>query len=371
MRYPDFLNSVRGCYLGVGVGDALGVPVETMSHEAIMAATGGAGITGYVEPMQTRVRDTKGLPKGSTSDDTQLTLVTNHSLVQRRGFDIVDQGLCLVAEHERSTFGWGGTTTQAAIDIKRWRDSEGKEGRHPECPAPPPTPEFPGIGSGVAMRIAPLAVYALFGRGDSDKAAMMFLSHAMDLGLMTHGDPRASFAAVALGHAIAAFAEASVNPPRARLRDTLPARIVAQVKDAERMYRHFRKNEDTLSGRLENAFALLDDPVTLRTKVNASFAAIDSVPFAIATALRHEHDFAAAVLEGVNAGKDTDTVGSMVGAMLGARVSEYGIPPQWQNGLRDFDALLKEADDISMVCFNLDPDDAKRVLSPDDRDKAH
>src|SRR5512142_3055186 len=89
----EFLESIRGGFVGLGVGDALGVPVETLSHEAILAATGGKGVDGYIEPKQTRVKDTGNLPPGSTSDDTQLALVTSRSLCRCRGFSLRDQGL--------------------------------------------------------------------------------------------------------------------------------------------------------------------------------------------------------------------------------------------------------------------------------------
>ncbi|HTM68363.1 MAG TPA: ADP-ribosylglycohydrolase family protein [Candidatus Binatia bacterium] len=351
-----FLDSVRGGFIGLGTGDALGVPVETMSHEAILAATGGSGITDYIAPKQLRVKDTLNLPPGSTSDDTQLALVTNRSLVRCRGFNLDDQGMGLVEEFEASTFGWGGTTTDAAKAIKLWRDTKGKQGRHPSIPAPPPAKEGSSAGSGPAMKVYPLAAYCLFGR-DSDKAAAMFLAHAMDLGLMTHGDPRACIASVALGQAIAGFHERSDVT-------AIAARVEKAVAHAESQYRFFRPYQPPFSSYLARAFALLDDPVALRTEVNASFLAVHSIPFAIATALRHHGDFRGGVLEAVNAGKDTDTVGSMVGAMLGSQVGLSGIPPQWIAGLRDRTKILAEADALAMMLYGIDPDDPKRRIAP-------
>jgi len=362
-----FLDSVRGGFIGLGIGDALGVPVETMSHEAILAATGGEGVTDYIAPKQLRVKDTAGLPPGSTSDDTQLALVTNRSLVRSRGFNLDDQGLGLVAEYEASTFGWGGTTTEAAKAIKKWRDSGGKEGRHPASPAPPPTKEGASAGSGPAMKVFPLAAYCLFGR-DSDKAAAMFLAHAMDLGLMTHGDPRACIASVALGQAIAGF---HASAGASDVRSAVIARVEAAVAHAEAQYRFFRPYQPPFSSYLRRAFALLDDPVALRTEVNATFLAVHSIPFAIATALRHPGDFRGGIIEAVNAGKDTDTIGSMVGAMLGSQVGFRSIPAGWIDGLREKDRILAEADDLCLMMHGYDPDDARRVIAPWDVDKLH
>lgn len=364
----ELLHGVRGGYVGLGVGDALGVPVETMTHEAILAATGGEGITGYIAPKQTRVKDTENLPPGSTSDDTQLARVTGRSLVRCRGFNIVDQGHALVEEFEASTFGWGGTTTEAARQIKAWRDTNGQTGRHPAHPAPPPKSDGASAGSGPAMKIFPLAAYCLFGR-DADE--MAFLAHAMELGMMTHGDLRASIASVALGHAVAAFARAPRSADDRSLREAVCAHLMEVVGRTERMYVFARPQYPPFSDHLSRAFGLLDDPAALREQVNTSFLAVASVPFAIATAIRHPNDFRKAVLEGVNAGRDTDTVGSMVGAMLGARVGLGGIPAEWVDGLRAKDAILAEADELCMVMHGFDPLDAKRVLPWWERDKLH
>ena len=138
LTLTQFAQKVRGAFVAAAVGDALGVPVERYSAEEILVATGGEGVIGYLEPSMTRVADTQGLPKGSTSDDTQLMRVTARSLTRSKGFNLHDQGLCLVEEFERSKFGWGGTTKAAAAAIKQWRDTDGKEGRNPETPAPPP-----------------------------------------------------------------------------------------------------------------------------------------------------------------------------------------------------------------------------------------
>lgn len=372
-----FLESVRGGFLGLAIGDALGVPVETMSHDAILAATGGEGVTGYMLPKQTRVKDTENLPPGSTSDDTQLALVTAGSLVRSRGFNLVDQGHALVDAYESSVFGWGGTTRDAAVAIKAWRDSDGRDGRHPDSPAPPPQTDGASAGSGPAMKIFALAAYDLFGR---DVAAdPVFLAHAMELGLMTHGDPRAVIASVALGHAIGCFAAEDRTPctvpggpgVRSAFVSRVIERVTHAVEQAESMYRFFRPKSPPFSANLARAFALLDDPVALRTEVNATFLAVHSVPFAIATALRHPDDFRAGVLEGVNAGKDTDTVGSMVGAMLGSRLGTVGIPRDWLRGLRDKDVVLAHADALFLLMHGDDPFDAKRLMPPWLRDELH
>lgn len=364
LELGQFAKKVRGAFLAAAIGDALGVPVETYSHEDILKATGGKGVSDYLEPSMTRVKDTQGLPKGSTSDDTQLMLVTAKSIVRSNGFNLYDQGICLVEEFERSKFGWGGTTKAAAAVIKLWRDTGGAQGRGPDVPAPPPAPPHYSNGSGPAMKVLPLAAYDLFGRHE-DAAEDAFLTHAMDLGMMTHGDVRAVIASVALGQAIAAFAEddppalAAMTPQERS--EAVALRVIARtmrfVTRAEEVYRYFRPEKPRFSERLAEAISLRNEPEKLRKTINTGFAAIESVPFAIATALRHPDDLCAGLLEGINAGKDTDTIGAMIGAMLGARSGPDAIPAKWVDGLRGHDAVLSIADQLCRVAYNYVPDD--------------
>ncbi len=373
-----FAKKVRGAFLASAVGDALGVPVETYSHEDILKATGGSGVTDYLDPSLTRVKDTQGLPKGSTSDDTQLMRVTARSLVRSNGFNIFDQGLCLVEEFERSKFGWGGTTKAAAQAMQLWRDSNGARGRGPDVPAPPPAPPHFSNGSGPAMKVLPLAVYDLFGRHESASEGA-FLSHAMDLGAMTHGDARAIIASVALGHAIAAFAED--DPPdwaelEPSYRDEAVAlRVIARTMRctlrAEETYRYFRPAVPRFSERLAEAISLRHDPDALRKHINTGFAAMESVPFAIVTALRHPNDVRAGLLEGVNAGRDTDTIGAMVGAMLGSRSGPDGIPAKWLDGLRECDGIVADADPLCLMAYGYTPFGDKDMLPPWTRVTVH
>ena len=57
---------------------------------------------------------------------------------------------------------------------------------------------------------------------------------------------------------------------------------------------------------------------------------------AIYAALRHRKDFANALAEVVGCGGDTDTMGAITGALVGARVGPAGIPESWRRNLKDY-----------------------------------
>ncbi len=329
---PTNIDKIRGCLAGVAIGDALGMPVETMTPEDIRAATGGQGVRGFLKPIQKRLRDTLDLEAGATTDDTQLTFAVARSLIECRTFVVEHQGTELVREFETSRFGWGRATTEAAKAIGEWRDwmigrTHVRGGRAPELPAPPPKKPGASCGNGVAMKVAPLA---LFRAVRDDGAIEPLMSEVMSLGLMTHGDPRASFAAVAMA---ALFTDLVLSDERldgGKLLNLARGRVMKWVEAAEFRYQFFRKDPDTLSARLATMFGSLRDLRLLRSRVGTGCFAPESVPFAIGVFLRHPADFRRGVLEAVNSGGDTDTTGSMVGALIGANIGLAGIPAEWQ-----------------------------------------
>jgi ADP-ribosylglycohydrolase len=214
-------------------------------------------------------------------------------------------------------------------------------GRSPEIPAPPPAKPGDGCGNGVAMKVAPLAVFHALTGGFPEP----FLSNVMALGLMTHGDPRASFAAGALGAAISAALMTRPAPL-----DGLVLRRLALKKATETAlqlefrYQFFRPNDDKLSARLEILPLVLGNLRSLRLRIGNGCFALESVPFAIGVFLRHPADFRQGVLEAVNAGGDTDTTASMVGALIGANVGLSGIPIDWQAAVPSTMKAMEMAD---------------------------
>ena len=86
----------------------------------------------------------------------------------------------------------------------------------------------------------------------------------------------------------------------------------------------------------------MDSADTLRKTAGCGFTALDSVAFSIGTFLRHPCDFRTGVLEAVNAGGDSDTHASIVGALIGLNCGLSAIPKEW----RDFSPLFQEAIEI-------------------------
>jgi ADP-ribosylglycohydrolase len=308
----------EGAMAGVAIGDGMGMPVETMRHEEIMALNDGKGVTGFMPVVQTKFPEMRGYQAAATTDDWQLTAAVARSLIRTGGkFDPED---CL-REHieewkiDNRTWGKGSRTAIAAI-IK---------GERKLTDPPESIPGKTGLGNGIIMKIAPLALVT------EARPEHSCMTDCWALGRLTHGDVRAAIGAYAvmrLMHAILRryFGYGDyVNP------DDLLRWLIWEVEVMESQYGDLKTPAgDTISGRLRRISGCLDSEGMVREKIGCGFVATETAPYVIATFLRHPTNFSAGVLEAVNAGGDADTNASIVGALIGLNVGLDGIPHEWE-----------------------------------------
>ncbi len=317
MKKEISLNRIHGCLLGVAIGDALGMPVETMSHDQIMLATSGLGIVDFIDPISGRDW-LVGLNAGDTTDDWQLTQTVAISLINNRGvFNLQDCANEHVKALGESTFGWG-KTTQTAIESIR-------DGRRKVDEPLPPVEKGKGCGNGIIMKISPIAI--VFEREK-------LWENIRALGGLTHPDIRASISAFAVAMFINNVLETSVlNTFRGLV---LLNHVIDEVQKIERSEGLI---DELVSERLR-LIREISDPVRLRSAVGCGFYANETAAFTIGTFLRHPTDFRAGVLEAVNAGGDTDTNASIVGALIGANRGLGIIPQNWRKFSPKFEGAL-------------------------------
>lgn len=68
---------------------------------------------------------------------------------------------------------------------------------------------------------------------------------------------------------------------------------------------------------------------------------------AVYCALKHPTDFRAAVVAAVNHSGDSDSTGSICGAILGASLGLDAIPAEWQEQVENRDELVRIADALA------------------------
>jgi len=332
MHNASLQSRFRGAFLGVAIGDGMGMPVETWKHDRIIKLNGGNGVTGFMSPVQTRLPETAKLAPGGTTDDWQLTAAIARSLVRMGGnFDLGD---CLqehIEEWKIDNGTWGKGSREAIAQLARGERS---------MTEPPASIEGKtGMGNGVIMKIAPLALATLA------KTSEMCASFCRSLGRLTHGDIRASIAAYAVMRLMQATLKRRISSDISAPSDDLLCWLIWEVEGMEKDFGDPNTSpDDRVSGRLRRIHGSLEGARFVREKLGCSFTAIETAPFTIATFLRHPVDFRAGVLEAVNAGGDTDSNASIVGSLIGMNVGVEGIPPEWVDQCPVHETAIELAD---------------------------
>ena len=344
MPHLSRVDRVRGCLLGMAVGDALGAPLEGLSSQQIR--THYQRVRDYVDGVQAWKRKPyRWRLLGLYSDDTQQALALCDVLLDYRRVDperLADLYLALMTP--KGSFvgahrGIGRSFRQVLAALERG--------------VPAHLTGQPTAGIGAAMRIAPVPLY--FG----DEVGPMFDS-AMAASLMTHRDIRSLSGALAVAHTIRRLAAGGPRDPSLLL--WVASDLVKDEKEIAAAHGDFVIKLDkygrSLSRAIAHAESVLDAP-----RDSALAALVDEAnrhgaepickrptmgfpPACIPTCLYlllATDSFEEAVTEIVNLGGDTDTSGAILGAMAGAHYGADAIPQRWLDGLQNRDGIEARA----------------------------
>ncbi len=308
MLTPPFDARCQGAVLAAAVGDALGHPVEFASMADIRARFGPAGLTDYALFW---TRD--GERFAPYTDDTQMAEAVLVSLLASRaaGEDL-DAAMQRIA---RAFVAWaqdpqgghrapGNACLAGCRALARgvpWAEAGGATAG----------------GCGSVMRAYPFGLVFV---DDLARAEAWAVAHSR----LTHNDPiaLAACAAMAVGTALCAQG--------APLGDTLDAMIAAaQRHDPKVAQMMIRARQEAEGG-------VAADTVFDRLRAWAAHEAIAAAVFLLA---RHPDDLSAALLAGANTPGDSDSIATLAGALVGARVGVAGLPARWREGLERAAAL--------------------------------
>jgi ADP-ribosyl-[dinitrogen reductase] hydrolase len=340
MPHVSRLDRIRGCMLGMAVGDALGAPLEGLSAQQIRAHYGR--VTDYVDGSQAwKKKQYRWRLEGLYTDDTQQALVLADVLLELERIDpdrVAELYLGLLTP--RGSF--SGAHRRIGRSF-RYVLAALERGDAPQWVGQP------SAGIGAAMRIAPVPLY--FG----DDAERMFNS-VMAASLMTHRDIRSISGALFVSHVIRRLLSGQPRTPSLLLwaasdvaRDT--QRIVAE-------YPHYVLNTDVYGASLARAAAHAESLFELpRDRALAALAqeanrhgarpackcpTMGFPPACIPTCLYVllcADSLENAVTEIINLGGDTDTTGAILGAMAGACFGVDAIPRRWLDNLQNREGI--------------------------------
>lgn len=308
-------NKIRGMFIGIAVGDSIGLAVEGCTAEKIADKYGR--ITNYIKSDRGNL--------GCTSDDLQLSLKVAEGLIEA-GFNMDVQAKKHIEAYQVSTAGWGRTTKTAVRNLQNGADWR--------------TSGVDGVGNGVAMKIAPVAAYlqACVDRSQNKRLKLQEgFEFIRNLTLMTHRTKIALSSTVGIVAAIYKCFEDDLDI------ETLPGYIL-KISKASKEWLIGEETDDVVE-----RFALLSQHAEYDTaRLIAEFGGgscycYNSIPFALMFFLNNPHSIDA-LYDCVNAGGDTDSNCSMLGAMLGALNGEEIFPKHLIDGLDGKDHILKIAD---------------------------
>ncbi len=324
---------IVGMFLGIGIGDALGMAVETFSAADIKARWGR--VTEYMD-MPTDHKWHHDKKAGETTDDTQLTLAVARAFVNSDGnFEMDEIARQHVVELYRDHSTWGGSTREA---VKRLN-----AGVHWSRAGKTDDPKS-GKGNGVVMKLAPLAAYrlakdigldtssvedSLSDRFDDKLRAFTFMTHWTGTALaasrvhvkalmevLKAGDSRTGKFLIRFCPSVAAGCGVSDGPVDDRGQDVFDA--VMACRDAQ--------------------IRPLSDEAILEMFPN-TFLVHQTLGLAYACFLR-KSDSIEAMYDAVNMGGDADSTGSIVGSMLGAMHGPDIFPKHLVDGLLNRDEII-------------------------------
>ncbi|MFZ1730817.1 MAG: ADP-ribosylglycohydrolase family protein [Bacteroidota bacterium] len=313
-------DNIKSAILGAVIGDALGVPYEFSSCEAMKKspATGMIGNGTYNQPV------------GTWSDDSSMLLCTAESLSQ--GYDLNDMAQRFLRWFDEGymtphgeTFDYGITTAEALRALRRGVSplESGGSGENDN-------------GNGSLMRILPIALrYHAAPRAE-------LLQHASDVSSITHAHPRSRLACGIYCLLVAELLNSSESDSealRGMLRKTLSAlrtELPGLVADSD-MNEELSHFDRLLAPGFENL---------PESEISSGGYVLHTLEAAVWCVLSTE-SYEEAVLVAVNLGGDTDTTACVAGGLAGVVYGMEGIPETWLEALQKSSEVIKIADRVA------------------------
>jgi len=294
----DTLNiekQLRGYLFGTACADALGRPVEHLTLELIKEKYGEKGILEVP-------------PDSLWTDDTQLMLVLARGLLD--GAELKLPGLMdkiaeeLVLWLNKPDLGAGATTRGAALNLKdgvHWSSS--------------------GLRSKTCGSLMRAGILGFIFRTDPEK----LIEAASLSGRITHTHPTADAASVAGAYAVKLALDGAAPKdmflPLLKVTEGISDEFTEALKDS-----------------YELAHSNLSDEEALK-KIGQGWYADETFALAYFCILRYPDNYKKAVQTSVNITGDSDSVASVAGGILGARLGIEAVPVSWIEALKEREVL--------------------------------
>ena len=326
---PRF-SRAYGALAGLALGDALGMPTQAMSPEQIRAVYGR--ITGLVDGDASQPY-APGMPAGSVTDDTEQALLVASLLIRGRGsssgrvaLNAVEFAHALLAWEdsmiERGSLDLLGPSTKAALERVRAGED-------------PLTVGGEGTTNGAAMRVTPIGIAV------STEDPEAFAEAVWSSCRVTHAT-RQGFQSAAL---VAAAVSMGIDAQRTF---TFPEDVRSLLWKALTYVESLPARgawtpEPDVVAATRRAMQLVANPSCLSRKllveqVGTSVASAHAIPMAFALLARAPSP--QVFIDAGSIGGDTDTIGAIAGAMLGAAIGVRYLPAGMLSRIEEVSHLI-------------------------------
>ncbi len=308
------LSHAHGALAGLALGDALGMPTQEMSPAQIRAVYGR--ITGLVDGDASQPY-APGMPAGSVTDDTEQALLVASLLIRGRGsssgrvaLNAVEFAHALLAWEdsmiERGSLDLLGPSTKAALERVRAGED-------------PLTVGGEGTTNGAAMRVTPIGIAV------STEDPEAFAEAVWSSCRVTHAT-RQGFQSAALVAAAVSMGIDTARSTSPNLRGLLWKALT--YVDSLPEHGAWTPDSDVVAA-TRRAMQLAVNPASssldcLAEQVGTSVASAHAIPMAFALLARDPSP--QALMDAANIGGDTDTIGAIAGAILGAALGVEVLP---------------------------------------------
>ena len=311
-------DNIAGCMLGLAVGDALGAPIELMNLMEIKEKFGPSGVL--------EMHGFRGFKAGSWTDDTQMSLATAWG--------------CLRAWERGQEKGISDPVTFVYYSYMEWYESQleegNKRGAGKTCLASLSSGKMGTIekpineskGCGGVMRTAPVGL--IYPVQDAFRIGA-------ECAAITHGHPSgylpAGFLAELIAHLVSG--ETLIQGIRAS-RETL------------RSYLGCEDTDDLIEEALELSMGR-ENAETAIYLLGEGFTGDEALAIALYCSLKYTDSFLSGVAAAVNHSGDSDSTGSITGAILGSLLGVQEIPDIWLKKLEKRSYIDELVDKISAL----------------------
>lgn len=329
--------SVRGCLLGLAVGDAMGCPVDKKSWTEISEDYGPNGLLGY--DLVNGAADITSYSQIAAFACNGLLLATS-----RGKYDKMARYMAMSLREWAKSLQFRGNTVEKTYcwmaQVPQMRRRQCMDTRMLDALAREMlgTPEKPVIRSDTPGALtAAVAVGLLFDpeKMDHDQLGRLGAQAVA----FTHGDPQAYISGALLAYTVAGI----LHAPEEKLRSQFEAACQAVTVQ-------FGEAAAPVTALVERAMVLADDPELTplaALSILGCTTAAQCLAGAMYCAVIHPGNFDEGMIAAVNHSGRSAAVGALTGALLGAKLGAEALPEFYLESLEQAGILGELAEDIA------------------------